>query len=124
MLTVTDRNLIKIIKVHNKILIMNNTTDVVNITLKEIMKKYTKKDKPKTICYYCNKEGHIERYCYRKQRKELKEIRCCKCGEKEHRMMNCTSEIESNINNSRKARIQRRIENQQNNINENNNIKQ
>ena len=103
---------------------MNNRTDVINITLKEIMEKYTKKDKPKTICYYCNKEGHIERYCYRKQRKELKEIRCYKCGEKGHRMMNCTSETESNINNSRKARIQRRIENQQNNINENNNIKQ
>src|SRR6266516_6554296 len=124
MFTVTDRNLIKITKRYNKIIKMNNRTDVINITLKEIMEKYTKKDKPKTICYYCNKEGHIERYCYRKQRKELKEIRCYKCGEKGHRMMNCTSETESNINNSRKARIQRRIENKQNNINENNNIKQ
>ena len=85
MFTITDRNLIKITKRYNKILTMNNTTDVINITLKEIMERYTKKDKPKTICYYCNKEGHIEKYCYRKQRKELKEIRCYKCGEKGHR---------------------------------------
>ena len=117
MLTVTDRNLTKI-----KILTMNNTTDVINITLKEIMERYTKKDKPKTICYYCNREGHIERYCYRKLRKEPKEMRCYKCGEKGHRMMNCTSKTESNINNSRKVRIQRRLENKQNNINKNNNI--
>ena len=120
MLTVTDRNLIKIIKRYNKVLTMNNTTDVINITIKEIMERYNKKDKPKTICYYCNKEGHIEKYCYRKQRKELKEMKCYKCGEKGHRMMNCKSEIESNINNSRKARIQRRIENKQNNNNKNN----
>src|SRR6266536_1374436 len=122
MLTVTDKNLIKIMKVHNKIIIMNNTTDIINITLKEIMEKYTKKDKPKTICYYCNKEGHIEKYCYRKQRKELKEMKCYKCGEKGHRMIDCTSETESNINNSRKVRIQRRIENKQNNNNKNSNI--
>src|SRR2546430_11324423 len=102
-------------------LIMNKATDVINITLKEIMERYTKKDKPKTICYYCNREGHIERYCYRKQRKEVKEMICYKCGEKGHRMMNCTSETENNINNSRKVRIQRRTENKSNNNNKNNN---
>src|SRR5205809_7952691 len=97
MLTVTDRNLTKIIKVYNKILTMNNMTDVINITLKEIMERYTKKNEPKTICYYCNKEGHIEKYCYRKQRKELTEIKCYKCGVKGHRMMDCTSDRNSAI---------------------------
>src|SRR5437762_2642570 len=100
---------------------MNEATDVINITLKEIMERYTSKNKAKTICYYCNKKGHIEKYCYRKQRKEVKEMICYNCGEKGHRMMNCTSETENNINNSRKVRIQRRIENKSNNNNKNNN---
>jgi len=92
---------------------MNEATDVINITLKEIMERYTSKNKAKTICYYCNKKGHIEKYCYRKQRKEIKEMICYKCGEKGHRMINCTSETENSINNSRKVRIQRRLESRQ-----------
>ena len=34
--------------------------------------------------------------------------------------MDCTSKTENNINNSRKVRIQRRLENKQNNNNKNN----
>ncbi len=42
--------------------------DVINITLEEIIKKYTNKYRPKISCDYCKKEGHIEKYCWRKQR--------------------------------------------------------
>ena len=79
--------------------------DVLNITLEEIIKKYASKYRPKISCDYCKKKGHIEKYCWRKQRKEITEMKCYKCGQKGHKMKDCENSIENNINNQRKQKI-------------------
>ena len=75
------------------------------ILMEEIIKKYASKYRPKISCDYCKKEGHIEKYCWRKQRNEITEMKCYKCRQKGHKMKDCKNNIENNINNRRKQKI-------------------
>jgi hypothetical protein len=50
--------------------------------------QYSNQLKKDVECYYCHKKGHIETYCYKKQRKKC-QVECYYCHEFGHVQANC-----------------------------------